>query len=211
MRRGTGFFITLEGPEGSGKSSQSRRLVRTLRRDGRAVVWLRDPGSTRLGRQLRQVLLHTELRPGPLMEALLFIGGRVRLVEEQVQPALAKSKIVICDRFHDATVVYQGYGGGLNPAWLDQVGRRAIHHEMPQLTIVLDVPTAQGFSRLRHRHDRMERKVRAFHARVRAGYRALAKRQPRRMVVVDASRPAEAVWQDILRVVQRRLFKAETT
>ena len=119
LRRG--FFITLEGPEGSGKSSQARALIRSLRRRGYSVVFAQDPGSTRLGRQLRHVLLHTKIGTvSPLLEALLFIGGRVQLVEEVIQPALRRRQIVICDRFHDATVAYQGYGGRLDVAWLDR-------------------------------------------------------------------------------------------
>ena len=191
MRRG--IFITLEGPEGSGKSSQTRRLVTALRRAGYRVVAVRDPGSTALGRQLRTVLLHTKEHLSPLAEALLFIGARVQLVEERIQPALAAGRIVVCDRFHDATVAYQGFGGGLDVRWLDAFGRRAIGGLMPSLTLLLDVPTARGFARLRRPKDRMERKVRAFHERVRRGYLTLARRDPRRIMRVDASKPERAV------------------
>ena len=135
-----GLFITLEGPEGSGKSSQARALVRALKRRGRRVTFVRDPGSTALGRALRQALLHTDAPLTPLAEALLFIGGRVALVEERVRPALAKDRTVVCDRYHDSTVAYQGYGGGLDPTWLDRVGRRAIGNLMPSKTVILDVP-----------------------------------------------------------------------
>lgn len=200
-----GFFITLEGPEGSGKSSQARRLVRTLRRCGCRAALLRDPGSTALGRALRQALLHSRAAMSPLMEALLFIGGRVQLVEERIRPALRRGQVVVCDRFHDSTVVYQGDGGGVPTALLEHVGRRAVGGFMPSLTIVLDVPTEIGFRRLRRAHDRMERKTRAFHRRVRAGFLRLARREPRRLVVVDASRPAAHVQQAIEGILKKRL------
>ncbi|OGX29255.1 MAG: dTMP kinase [Omnitrophica WOR_2 bacterium RIFCSPHIGHO2_02_FULL_67_20] len=200
-----GFFITLEGPEGSGKSSQARSLVRTLQRNGRKVTFLRDPGSTALGRALRRALLHTSAELSPLAEALLFIGGRVALVEERVAPALARGRVVVCDRFHDSTIAYQGYGGGVDPAWLDRLGRRAIGGIVPDLTVLLDVPVERGFARLRRRHDRMERKTRRFHHRVRAGYLKLAKCDPRRFVVVDASRSPRAVQRQIELIVLRRI------
>jgi dTMP kinase len=200
-----GTFISLEGPEGSGKSSQARRLVRLLRRAGHPVTFVRDPGSTALGRSLRRALLHTSAALSPEAEALLFIGGRVALVEERIRPSLAKRRIVVCDRYHDSTVSYQGFGGGLDVPWLDRLGRAAIGNVMPQLTLLLDVPTTRGFARLRRRHDRMERKASAFHRRVRAGYLTLARREPRRFVVVDATRPPEAVWRTVQQALAKRL------
>lgn len=205
MAKRRGFFITLEGPEGSGKSSQGRWLARTLRRSGHPVTYLRDPGSTALGRALRQALLHTPARLSPLAEALLFIGGRVQLVAERVQPALARRRVVICDRFHDSTVAYQGFGGGLDVQWLDRLGRSAVHGVIPALTILLDVPTRQGFSRLHRSRDRMERKAAAFHRRVRAGYLRLARREPRRFAVIDASGHPDGVRAQMEAAVMSRL------
>jgi dTMP kinase len=200
-----GLFITLEGPEGSGKSSQGRRLAQWLRRSGRRVVAMRDPGSTALGRALRRALLHTDHPLSPLQEALLFIGGRVVLVEERIRPALARGRTVVCDRFHDSTVAYQGFGGGLDWRWLDRLGRRAIGRMTPQITLVLDVPTDVGFRRLRRRHDRMERKTREFHRRVRGGYARLARREPRRFAFINAARPPQDVARQIQGAVRRRL------
>jgi len=204
MRR-RGVFVTLEGPEGSGKSSQCRALVRRLRRSGYRVVALRDPGSTALGRALRRVLLHTARPLSPLQEALLFIGGRAHLVEERIAPALRRGCVVVCDRFHDSTMAYQGFGGRLEMTRLQRIGRRAIHGVMPSVTLLLDVPTARGFARLHRSRDRMERKARGFHQRVRRGFLELARREPRRVVVVDASRTPTAVRAEIERVVFRRL------
>ncbi len=200
-----GFFITLEGPEGSGKSSQARWLAAALRRAGRRVVLLRDPGSTALGRALRKVLLHSPVPLSPLQEAALFIGGRVALVEEKILPALQQGRVVVCDRFHDATVVYQGFAGGLSVPWLNRWGCNAIHGLMPDLTILLDLPSERGFARLHRSRDRMERKAFAFHKRVRAGYLRLARREPRRFVVIDATQSPDIVRANIRIAVFHRL------
>ena len=201
-----GFFVTFEGTEGSGKSTQARRLAAALRRAGRRVTLVRDPGSTVLGRRLRHVLLHARLdRCSTLTEALLFFAGRVALVDELIRPALRRGDVVICDRFHDSTVAYQGYGGELDVRWLDELGRRAIGGLMPDVTLLLDVPVADGFSRLRRSRDRMERKTRAFHERVRRGFVQMARRERRRFVVVDGARAADVVHRDVLAAVQRRL------
>jgi len=203
-----GFFITFEGPEGSGKSSQAKRLVQALRRARHSVLFVHDPGSTALGRRLRAALLHDHLkRLSPLTEALLFIAGRIQLVEEQVRPALERGRIVVCDRFHDSTVAYQGFGGKLDIHWLDQLGRRAIGNLMPNLTVLLDVPTNVGFARLQGPKDRMERKHLAFHRRVRQGYHRLARREPRRFVVLDATHAPSQIHQHILDVVLRGLAR----
>lgn len=200
-----GFFMTFEGPEGSGKSVQCRRLVDRLRRLGMKVVSVRDPGSTALGRALRRVLLHTPGEVPPMTEALLFIGGRVQLVEERIEPALRRGAIVVCDRFHDATVAYQGFGGGLDVAWLDRLGRRAIRRIMPRLTILLDLPPEDGLARLRRARDRMERKTQRFHRRVRSGYVRLARREPKRFVIVDARRAAREISRDVEAAVLARM------
>lgn len=203
-----GYFITFEGPEGSGKSSQAKRLVQALHRAGRSAVFVCDPGSTRLGQQLRRALLHARLKSfSPLAEALLFIAGRVQLVEEQIRPALRRGRVVVCDRFHDSTMAYQGFGGRLDIAWLDRLGRRAIGGLMPDLTILLDVPTSVGFRRLRHRKDRMEQKTLAFHQWVRQGYRRLARREPRRFVVLDATQPKAKIHRRVLALVLKRLAR----
>ncbi len=202
MKRG--FFITFEGPEGSGKSSQARRLAQALTRAGRRAVFVRDPGSTALGRRLRRVLLHDRRNLSPMTEALLFIAGRIRLVDELIRPALKQGRIVVCDRFHDSTVAYQGFGGGVDVRWLESVGRKAIGGLLPDLTILLDVPTAVGFARLTHRRDRMERKPRAFHRRVRHGFLRLARRPRRRFTVLDGTQSPAVIHQQILSRVAGR-------
>ena len=202
-----GIFITFEGPEGSGKSSQARWLAQALARDGWRVTRLCDPGSTALGRALRRLLLETRADLSPLAEALLFIGGRAALVEERIRPALARGRVVVCDRFHDSTMVYQGFGGRTDVPMLERIGRRAIRGLMPSLTLLLDVPTERGFARLHRSRDRMERKGAVFHRRVRAGYLALARREPRRFAVIDATRPVPGVRRRIEAVVSQRIRK----
>jgi len=201
----SGFFITLEGPEGSGKSSQSRWLVRLLREKGYALTFLRDPGTTALGRALRRVLLHVDQPLSPIQEAFLFIGGRVALIEERIVPALKRGRVVVCDRFHDSTMAYQGYGGELDVSWLQKLGRRAIDYQMPSLTILLDLPVEVGFCRLNRRPDRMERKTRVFHHRVRNGFLILAKKEPKRFALIDATQPIKEVRAQIKRVVLKRI------
>ena len=202
-----GFFITLEGPEGSGKSSQGRWLAQQLRQAGYRVTFLRDPGSTSLGQALRRALLHTSATLNPLAEALLFVGGRVALVEERIRPALAQGRVVVCDRFHDSTMVYQGIGGGVNMSMLQRIGRQAIGGMMPSLTLLLDVPTERGFARLHRSRDRMERKGSVFHRRVRLGYLALARREPRRFAVIDATQPVPQVRRHIAAAVLKRISR----
>jgi dTMP kinase len=206
-RRARGFFVTLEGPEGSGKTTQGRRLVHRLRRRGVRVVWLRDPGSTALGRTLRRMLLDRAAAVSPMAEALLFIGGRAHLAAARIRPALARGAVVVCDRFHDSTVAYQGFGGGLNVPWLNRLGRAAIHGLMPQVTIVLDVPTAKGFARLRRRRDRMERKGLSFHRRVREGFLRLARQEPQRFVVIKAAGDPGAVQRTMTDAVLSHLAR----
>ena len=150
-RTGSGYFITLEGTEGAGKSTQARRLAAWLRRKGFRVVSARDPGSTQLGRALRRMLLHGDADLSPSAEALLFIGSRVALVEERIEPALREGAVVVCDRYHDATVAYQGFAGGAGTAWIARSGREAIHGMLPDLTLLLDLPPALGMRRLRRK------------------------------------------------------------
>ena len=199
-----GFFITLEGPEGSGKSSQGRWLVRRLRRAGYAVVGLRDPGSTNLGRALRRILLHRKEDMSALMEALLFIGARVQLVEEHIQPALEQGKIVVCDRFSDATIAYQGDGRGLPREAIVRANRLATGGLTPDLTILLDLGVKRALARVksRGRANRLDGERESFYRKVRRGYLNLAASEPRRFKIIRADAPAssveEAVWSAVL-------------
>jgi dTMP kinase len=197
------MFVSLDGLDGAGKSTQCRRLADWLRGQGRDVVECADPGGTHVGQVLRQVLLD---RQHPLClpaEAFLFMASRAQLVADVIRPALAAGQTVVSDRYLLANVVYQGHAGGLDPQLLWTVGRLAIGDLLPDLTIVLDVPLDQSRTRRKKVADRMEQRSDEFFAKVRAGFLAEAKRDPERIVVVDARRSADDVHADIVREVSR--------
>lgn len=198
-----GCFITFEGPEGGGKTTQIRLLAQWLADQGHAVVTTREPGGTRIGDAVRGILLnpaHTEMRPEA--EILLFSAARAQIVGEVIRPHLARGGIVLCDRFADSTLAYQGYGRQLDLAALRQITAFATGGLIPDLTVCLDLPVLEGLRR-KQRGDlaewnRMEREQLAFHERVRQGYLALAAAEPQRWLVVDAAQSIGAI-QDIIR------------
>lgn len=214
-RGGAGLFITLEGGEGSGKSVQVEALARRLEAKGLAVVCTREPGGTPLGERLRDIVL--DLSPGgaglpldPLTESLLFIAARAELVADVIAPALARGESVVCDRFADSTLAYQGFGRGVDLEVIEQVNAVATRGLRPDLTALLDLVVAEGLERsgAAGKSDRFEREEHAFHERVRSGYRSLAAREPERWLVVDASQPPEVVTEEIWRRVEGLLRRS---
>lgn len=200
------MFLSIDGCDGTGKSTQIGRLADWLRGLGRDVVVCRDPGSTPLGEAIRQLLLdRTDLAIDRRSEMLLYMAARAQLVEQIIRPALAAGKTVVSDRYLLANVVYQGHAGGLDVQSLWDVGRVATGGLMPELTIVLDMPADAAAARLRRSLDRMERQGDGFHARVRDGFLAEARRRPGEIVVVDASQDVDAVEQAIRRAVEPML------
>ncbi len=193
-----GLFISLDGVDGAGKSTQCRLLADWLRAQGRDVVVCHDPGGTDLGQNLRDILLNYRGAMSLTAEALLFMASRAQLVAEVIRPALAAGQVVICDRFLLANVVYQGHAGGLDAAQLWSVGLFATDGLEPDLTFVLDLPLEVSFARRKESADRMESRGLEYFARVRAGFLAEAQRRPERFCVVDASAPVDAV-QGLLR------------
>jgi dTMP kinase len=211
-----GMFITFEGPEGGGKSTQIARLAKRLQKMGRKVVCTREPGGTRTGEAIRNILQHDAAGEAicPAAETLLFEASRAQLVWKTILPALKKGSCVICDRFTDSTTAYQGYGRGLDIKTIKAINSFATGGLVPSLTILLDVDVKCGFARLQKRnhrakttHDRMEREAKAFHQRVRTGFLELAKRSPKRFTVIDANRDADVVEADVWDCVRRRLGK----
>ena len=203
MRRG--FLITLEGPEGSGKSTHGRRLSRWLKAQGYKVLFTREPGGTRLGQRLRKILL--DKRSGelpPVVELCLYEASRSILIRQVIQPALKAGAIVILDRFQDSTWVYQGWAGGVDLKLIQSFGKAATGNLMPDVTILLDLPVREGLYRVRH-PNRMEAKPVAFHEKVRSGYRVLARRHPGRIHLISANRPVNLVQEEIRKVVRRVL------
>jgi dTMP kinase len=197
-------FITFEGTEGSGKSLQSRLLVERLRAHGQTVLATREPGGTPLGDQLRQlVLLRDDLGVGARAEALLMCASRAQLVERVIRPALEAGQVVVCDRFGDSTLVYQGAGRGLDTQALGSVVSFATAGLQPDLTVLLDVPVEVGLARKHTNEDwnRFEAEARDFHQRVRDGYQALARAEPRRWQCFDGHKPAAELADEIWRRV----------
>jgi dTMP kinase len=182
-----GLFFSIDGGDGVGKSTQTELFCQWLRGQGRDVVACRDPGSTRLGETVREILLHRhDLDIHRCSEMLLYMAVRAQLVEEVIRPALRQDRIVVSDRYLLANVVYQGYGGGLDVDTLWQVGQIATGGLMPDLTIVLDLPAEKAAGRIDRQLDRMEQQGAEFHARVREGFLIEARRRPG-IVVIDAS------------------------
>jgi dTMP kinase len=198
-RKGT--FITLEGPEGAGKTLQAQRLAAALESRGHPTLLTREPGGTRLGDALRELLLSTtEGRIAPRADALLFNAARAQLVSEVIGPALDAGEFVVCARFADSTLAYQGYGEGIPLDDLRALARVATGGLVPDLTILLDLDAEVGLGRKAAAdHTRFEAAFDLeFHRRVRAGFLALAAAEPGRFVVVDASRTADVVFEDVL-------------
>lgn len=181
VRRGR--FITFEGNEGSGKSTQVKLLYRYLQHKGYRACLTREPGGTLIGDSIREILLdHRHSRMNGLCETMLTMASRAQLVDELIAPNLKEGRIVLCDRWLDATVAYQGYGAGIDTNWIRSVGRVVTKGISPQLTLFLDLPVEVGLRRARvHKSgDRIERKRLLFHEKVRRGYREIAKRERKR-------------------------------
>jgi dTMP kinase len=202
-RRGQrGLFLTLEGPEGSGKSTQMLLLGAALRKAGHSVVSTREPGGTKVAEAIRETLLcATSNEPiTPHTEALLMLAARSQHVAHLIRPALDRGAIVLCDRFADSTFAYQGFGRRLSLSWLEHANRAATGGLMPHRTLLLDVPASIGLARrrgARGNQNRLDRESAAFHQRVRQGFLTLASRAPRRIKVVNANRPVQAVRAEI--------------
>jgi dTMP kinase len=205
------MFFTIDGCDGTGKSTQITLLAQYLQELGHKVITCRDPGSTAVGEQVRDLLLHRhDLHITRRCEMLLYMAARAQLVDEIIRPALAAGKTVISDRFLLANVAYQGYGGGLDVEMLWQVGRVATAGVTPDLTLILDASTDVTAARINsqtdRKLDRMESQGLSFYDRVRKGYLAEAGRQSGQIVVIDADRAVECVQADI-RLAAQRIIK----
>jgi len=191
VRQPLSLFITFEGGEGSGKSTQARALQRRLLKLGIPALLTHEPGGTPLGNDLRR-WLKGEGEIDPLTELLLFNASRAHLVSEVIRPALDGGSIVICDRFAHSTIAYQGYGRGLDLALIETVNNIATQGLRPDLIVLLDIAAEQGLKR-KNLRDRFEREEIAFHQRVRQGYLEMAKKDPQRWLVIDGSLPRKEV------------------
>jgi len=200
-----GKFITFEGSEGSGKSTQAKLLKAYLKRRGYRVISLREPGGTKINEKIRKILLDTSNASiSPICEMLLYMAARAQIVRDVIKPALAEGKIVLCDRFLDSTLAYQGYGLGLDIRLIKFVGRLVTQSVKPDLTILLDVPLKKGLS-YRASKDRIERRPLTYHSRVRKGYFRLAAVEPKRIKVVRVEEEKEETQSHIRRITDRFL------
>jgi dTMP kinase len=207
-----GVFITMEGPEGAGKSTQARLLYDALR-DRYPVLSTREPGGTAIGERIRALLLddaHTEMSPHT--EMLLFAASRAQFVTDVVEPALRDGRVLVSERYVDASIAYQGVGRGLGVELVRRVNEIATRGVRPDLTILLDIEPAMGLRRARDaagkkegrpgRGDRLEQEAVAFHARVRAGFLAIAHEEPDRVRIVDGNRAQQVIHDEIVRLVE---------
>lgn len=210
------LFITFEGIEGSGKTTQIRLLADALRQQGRTVVVTREPGGCPIADEIRAILLDSgNSAMVPRAELLLYAAARSQHVEEVIRPALAQEHIVLCDRFSDATLAYQGFGRRLPLPLIQQLNALATDGLQPHLTLLFDLPVATGLSRAMERiarssgpaEDRFEQETGTFHQRIRNGYLALAEQSPERFQLVAADAPPDKVAQQVLKIVSEALMQ----
>lgn len=203
------MFITLEGPEGSGKSSQIQLLAEYLTEKGFTVVTTREPGGTRIGDEIRACVHNVKNQEmTPVAEMLLYSASRAQLVEELIRPSLADGHIVLCDRFYDSTIAYQGYGRGLNIDDLRTITQIATGGLQPDLTLLLDIDVEHGLARRTGgglEMNRLDLEAVTFHQRVRDGYHQLAQQEPSRWIIIDANQSIDAVQSDLRQVIDMQL------
>lgn len=201
------MLIAFDGIDGAGKSTQVQRLIDYLKNRGHNVLSLRDPGSTSAGEAIRGLLLNSDLEMHRRCEAFLYMAARCQLVEERIRPALAEGKVVICDRYLLANVVYQSVGGGESAEMLWELGQLATQGVRPDLTLLLDLPAEIAMARLDRPADRMESRGLEYLTQVRRGFLEHVQRAGTRYAVIDASENIEAMHQQIVNEVEKCLLE----
>ncbi len=197
-------FISLEGIEGSGKTTQARNIAEYLQKKGHEVIVTEEPGGTDIGRRIRELLLDPQSRMDPMTELLLYYSSRAQHVREVIYPALLKNTIVITDRFTDSTVAYQGYARGLDLSIISALNEIVVPDLKPFMTFLLDLDVEEGLRRNRraNKEDRFELETIEFHTSVRKGFLKIAEEDSKRVKVIDASRGAEEVGSEILKIME---------
>ncbi len=200
------IFITFEGIEGCGKTTQIGHLTSFFKKNRRPFLLTREPGGTKVGEKIRQILLSSDnagLEPGA--ELFLYVADRIQHYRQVILPALRQGKVVLCDRFADATTVYQGFGRGLDLAWIEEIHSRALENAKPDLTFLLDLPVEVGLKRALKRlkkdrtgEDRFEKEALDFHRRIREGYLTLARKEPSRIIVLDGMKDEGTLHGEIV-------------
>jgi dTMP kinase len=206
MARRRGFLLTIEGVDGSGKSTQIRRIVSHLGRAGHRVTVVREPGGTRLAERIRRLLLDSRSAGLALpAELFLYLAARGQLTEEVIGPALSRGQVVVCDRFTDSTLAYQGGGRGFEESTLRKLNDLSTQQRHPDLTLILDLPPAVSSRRVAGKPDRLESEKEVFYKRVRARYRRIARTEPRRVTLISATGTRDEVFGRIRQVLDARL------
>ena len=200
-----GLFITFEGADGSGKTTQLNNIKSFLEQKGFDVVITREPGALEIGQKIRNILLHHDGIVADRCEMFLFLADRAQHVETFIKPAIEDGKIVLCDRHTDSTIAYQGYGRGQNITLLKELNEIAVNSIKPDLTLVFDVLTEVAQERVGSEKDRMESAGIEFHKKVRNGYLELQKQEPDRIKLINANNPIEEVFEDTKKIVDKLL------
>ena len=198
-----GLFITFEGPDGCGKITQMNLLAQYFEKKGKKVVLTREPGGKGLGEKVREILLNYNGEVSDRCESFLFLADRAQNIDIIVKPAVEKGEIVLCDRHIDSTVAYQGYGRGLDINEINMLNNLATGGKKPDLTLVFDVDVETSMKRVGKEKDRMESAGIDFHNRVRNGYLELAKQEPTRIKVLDATKTIEEIHEKVVEIVER--------
>jgi len=195
------LFITFEGTEGTGKSTQARMLVSALRKKGYKALYVKDPGTTKLGLNIRKILLHSKKDISPCAETMLYMAARAQLVEEKILPALKKNIIVVCDRFLDATICYQGYGLGVDIKLIEKLNSFVTKARMPDITFLLESDVKAGLKRslkVKGFSDRIEKRSYNFHNRVKNGYLKQLKKHPQRIKKISIDKNNKQKTREII-------------
>lgn len=210
-RKQTGLFISFEGLDGCGKTTQINLLMKKLKAANKKPILFREPGYTKVGEAIRQIVLHEDFDIGDRTELLLYLTSRAQVTDEVIIPALKAGKILIADRYADSSVAYQGFGRELGAEIVDEMNNFAIKNVYPDMTIFLDVPPSEVVKRLGNKKlDRLEREKEAFFRRVHDGYRWLEKKHKGRFIRFDGLKPAEIIHDEIMTILkQKALFIME--
>lgn len=201
-----GIFVSLEGPEGAGKSTQLKLISKALEAINYKHVVTRDPGGTGLGRQIRRIVLNPDNQIEKIAELLLYQADRAQNVAEVIKPALNQGLLVFCDRYIDSTLAYQGFGRGMSMSLIEQMNEVSTEGLKPELTILFDIESEEGLARLHPgSQDRLEREALEFHQRVRAGYKQLSEKEPERWQVLDASKSLTTVQAAFKKILSEKL------
>ena len=201
----TGLFITFEGIDGCGKTTQLNLLAEYLQKKGYDVVITREPGAKGLGEKIREILLHYEGGVSSRAESFLFLADRAQHIDKLVNPAVGLGKIVLCDRHTDSTIAYQGYGRGVNISELEMLNNLATNNKKPDLTFVFDIDIDTSMARIGSEKDRMESAGYEFFERVRNGYILISKKEPERVKLIDATKTIVQISSEVIDIVQKRL------